>query len=146
VRQPAPTEEEIRHAIDGKGRLAVPARFRAELATGAHVTRWIDNCAAIFPNQAWAELADRVSELRYADAGARAFSRFLFSGAFEVELDGQGRVVLPAGLRQFAGLKSEAVVVGAADHIELWEPARWDAVSADMNSDEFAARIANLGI
>ncbi|HLB44478.1 MAG TPA: division/cell wall cluster transcriptional repressor MraZ [Candidatus Limnocylindrales bacterium] len=137
---------EFRHAIDGKGRLAVPARFRAELATGAHVTRWIDNCAAIFPNQAWAELADRVSELRYADAGARAFSRFLFSGAFEVELDGQGRVVLPAGLRQFAGLKSEAVVVGAADHIELWEPARWDAVSADMNSDEFAARIANLGI
>jgi MraZ protein len=137
---------EFRHAIDGKGRVAVPARFRAELATGAHVSRWIDNCLAIFPNQAWAELADRVSELRYADAGARAFSRFLFSGAFEVELDGQGRVVLPAGLRQFAGLKSEAVVVGAADHIELWEPKRWDAVSADMSSDEFAARIADLGI
>jgi MraZ protein len=137
---------EFRHAIDGKGRVAVPARFRPELATGAHVTRWIDNCLAIFPNPAWAELADRVSELRYADAGARAFSRFLFSGAFEVELDGQGRLVLPAGLRRFGGLKSEAVVVGAADHIELWEPTRWDAVSAAMNSDEFAERISNLGI
>jgi len=137
---------EFRHAIDGKGRIAVPARFRAELATGAHVCRWLDNCVAIFPRQAWQELADRASAQRYADAGARAFSRFLFSGAFEVELDGLGRVVLPASLRQFGSLKLEAVVVGAADHIELWEPKRWDGVSADMSSDEFAARIANLGI
>ena len=138
---------EFRHSIDGKGRLAVPARFRAELATGAHVSRWIDSCLAIFPNEAWERLADRVSELRYADAGARAFSRFVFSGAFDVELDGQGRVVLPAGLREFAGLKSEAVVVGARDHIELWEPGRWVDYSAGMNSaDAFAERIADLGI
>jgi MraZ protein len=108
---------EFRHAIDGKGRIAVPARFRAELATGAHVCRWLDNCVAIFPDQAWQKLADLASEQRYADAGARAFSRFLFSGAFEVELDGQGRVVLPASLRQFGSLQSDAVVVGAADHI-----------------------------
>lgn len=138
---------EFRHSIDGKGRVAVPARFRAELARGAHVARWIDSCLAIFPNEAWELLAGRVSELRYADAGARAFSRFIFSGAFDVELDGQGRVVLPAGLREFAGLKSEAVVVGARDHVELWEPSRWVDYSADMNSAEmFAARIADLGI
>ena len=137
---------EFRHAIDGKGRIAVPARFRAELATGAHVSRWMDNCLAIFPNQAWERLADRVGEQRYADAGARAFSRFLFSGAFDVELDGQGRVVLPAALRDFAGLRQEAVVVGSLDHIELWEPGRWAAVSEDMSSDVFAERIANLGI
>jgi MraZ protein len=137
---------EFRHAIDGKGRIAVPARFRAELATGAHVSRWMDNCLAIFPNQAWKKLAERVGEQRYADAGARAFSRFLFSGAFDVELDAQGRVVLPASLREFGGLKSEAVVVGSLDHIELWEPGRWAAVSEDMSSDVFAERISNLGI
>lgn len=137
---------EFRHTIDGKGRIAVPARFRAELATGAHVSRWMDNCLAIFPNQAWERLADRVGEQRYADAGARAFSRFLFSGAFDVELDGQGRVVLPAPLRDFAGLNAEAVVVGSLDHIELWEPGRWASVSEDMSSDVFAERIANLGI
>jgi MraZ protein len=137
---------EFRHAIDGKGRVAVPARFRPDLAPGAHVTRWIENCVAIFPNQAWQQLAERVSDLRFADAGARAFSRFLFSGAFAVELDGQGRVVLPVSLRDHAGLKSDAVVIGAADHIELWEPSRWDAISAEMSSDEFAERISNLGI
>lgn len=137
---------EFRHSIDAKGRVAVPARFRAELATGAHVTRWIENCLAIFPNQAWERLAEKVGELRYADAGARAFSRFLFSGAFDVELDSQGRVVLPASLRDFAGLKGDAVVVGALDHIELWEPGRWASTSEEMNSDVFAERIANLGI
>lgn len=137
---------EFRHAIDSKGRVAVPARFRAELATGAHVCRWLDNCVAIFPNQAWQRLADRAGEQRYADAGARSFSRFLFSGAFEVELDAQGRVVLPASLREFGGLGSDAVVVGSLDHIELWEPGRWAAVSADMSSDEFAERIGSLGI
>ncbi len=124
----------------------MPARFRAELATGAHVTRWMDNCLAIFPNQAWQKLAERVGEQRYADAGARAFSRFLFSGAFDVELDAQGRVVLPAALRDFAGLGQEAVVVGSLDHIELWEPGRWAAVSEDMSSDVFAERISTLGI
>jgi MraZ protein len=137
---------EFRHSIDAKGRVAVPARFRAELAIGAHVARWLDNCLAIFPNQAWQQLADRVGEQRYADAGARAFSRFLFSGAFDVELDGQGRVVLPAGLRDFAGLKADAVVVGALDHIEIWEPGRWAAQAEDMNSDVFAERVSNLGI
>ncbi len=138
---------EFRHAIDGKGRLAVPARFRAELADGAHVTRWIDGCLAIFPNEAWERLAERVNSLPYSDAGARVFSRFLFSGAYDVELDGQGRVVLPQMLRDFAGLKSEAAVVGARDRIELWEPITWASYSAEMNSaDTFAARIADLGI
>ena len=137
---------EFRHTIDGKGRVAVPARFRADLAAGATVCRWLESCVAIFPKQAWQQLADAASAERYADAGARAFTRFLFSGAFEVELDAQGRLVLPASLRKFGGLKSDAVVVGAADHIELWEPARWDGISAEMSSEEFAERIGGLGI
>ena len=137
---------EFRHSIDGKGRVAVPARFRAELAAGATVCRWLESCVAIFPKQQWQQLADAAQAERYADAGARAFTRFLFSGAFEVEPDAQGRLVLPASLRQFGGLKSEVVVVGAADHIELWDPARWDAITAGMSSEEFADRIGGLGI
>ncbi len=138
---------EFRHAIDGKGRLAVPARFRAALSGGAHVSRWIDGCLAIFPNEAWERLAERVNSLPYSDAGARAFSRFLFSGAYDVSLDGQGRVVLPQMLRDFAGLQADAAVVGAHDRIELWEPVRWSTYSAEMDSaDSFAARIADLGI
>ena len=138
---------EYRHAIDAKGRVAVPARFRAELATGAFVSRWIDSCLAIFPRPEWEKLANRVAELPVSDAGARVFSRFVFSGAFEFVLDAQGRLVLPPGLRDFAGLTSDAVVVGARDHIELWEPSVWASYSAEMNSaDALAARITDLGI
>ena len=138
---------EYRHAIDAKGRVAVPARFRAELAAGAFVSRWIDACLAIFPRTEWQKLADRVAELPVSDAGARVFSRFVFSGAFEFLLDAQGRLVLPPALREFAGLATDVVVVGARDHIELWEPRSWAKYSTEMNSaDALAARITDLGI
>jgi MraZ protein len=138
---------EYRHAIDGKGRIAVPARFRAELEDGAFVSRWIDGCVAIFPRGAWDQLAARVASLPVSDAGARTFSRFVFSGAFEVELDRQGRALVPAGLREFARLEGEAVVVGARDHVELWNPDRWVTYSAEMQSPDVLARhLQGLGI
>lgn len=138
---------EYRHAIDAKGRVAVPARFRAELAAGAFVSRWIDTCLAIFPKQEWDRFADSVAQLPVSDAGARVFSRFVFSGAFEFLLDAQGRLVLPPALRDFAHLTNEAVVVGSRNHIELWEPEVWATYSEEMNSpDALAAHITNLGI
>ena len=138
---------EYRHAIDVKGRVAVPARFRAELAAGAFVSRWIDTCLAIFPRVEWDRFASRVADLPITDAGARVFSRFVFSGAFEFLLDAQGRLVLPTALREFAGLSDEVVVVGSREHIELWEPAKWGTYSAEMNdADALAARISDLGI
>jgi MraZ protein len=138
---------EYRHTIDAKGRVAVPARFRADLEKGAHVSRWIDNCVAIFPDAEWQKLADGVADLRVADSGARAFSRFIFLGAYEVELDKQGRLVLPAALREFAQLGSEVIVAGAGQHIELWPPERWAQYNAELSNPEaLAARIGDLGI
>lgn len=138
---------EYRHTVDGKGRIAVPARFRSKLAAGAFVSRWIDGCLGIFPRSVFEELADRVAAKPVTDAGARTFSRFVFSGAFEVGLDGQGRVVVPPGLREWAGLEGETVVVGSRDHIELWEPGKWAAYSEAMTSpDVLAEHLQGLGI
>jgi MraZ protein len=138
---------EYRHAIDEKGRVAVPVRFRASLAGGALVARWLDACLALFPTAAWEDLAAKVAALPLADTGARTFSRFIFSGAFEVELDRQGRFVVPASLRDWAGLAGDAVVVGSRDHVEIWAPARWAEYSAEMNApDSLAARLDGLGI
>jgi len=138
---------EYRHAIDEKGRIAVPVRFRAALASGALVARWLDACLALFPTNAWEELAGKVAALPLADTGARTFSRFIFSGAFEVELDRQGRFVVPASLREWADLGGEAAIVGARDHVEIWAPDRWAEYSAEMNSPEaLAARLDGLGI
>ena len=138
---------EYRHSVDDKGRVAVPVRFRAQLQGGAFVSRWIDECVAIFPRAAWDALAARVAGLPISDPGARSFSRFVFSGAYEVEIDRQGRVLVPAGLREFAALDGDVVVVGARDHVELWEPRRWDDYSREMNSpDVLATHLQGLGI
>jgi len=117
---------EYRHSVDGKGRLAVPARFRTQLQSGAVVSRWLDACLAIHTKDGWDVLSDKVAALPITDATARRFQRFVFAGAVEAELDGQGRVLLPAYLRESIGLATEAVVVGSRDHAEIWAPAGWD--------------------
>ena len=138
---------EYRHAVDVKGRIAVPARFRAQLDGGAVVARWLDTCLAIFPMAAWEELATKVGSLPMTDPNARLLQRQLFAGAFETELDRQGRVLVPQGLRAFAGLEDEAMVLGSREHAEIWAPARWDRYSESLNDpDAFAQAIAGLGI
>lgn len=138
---------EYRHSVDDKGRMAVPSKFRPQLDGGAFVSRWIDACLAIYPRTEWDALAQKVAGLPIADASARTFARFVFAGAFEVDLDRQGRMVIPASLREWAGLESEAVIVGARDHAEIWTPARWDEYRRAMESpDELAQHLSGLGI
>jgi MraZ protein len=111
------------------------------------VARWLDSCLAIFPMTAWGELAARVGSLPMTDPNARLLQRQLLSGAMETELDGQGRVLVPQGLREFAGLEAEALVLGSRDHAEIWAPARWTDYSRSLDDpDAFARAIAGLGI
>lgn len=138
---------EYRHAVDEKGRLAVPARFRAQLEGGCVVARWLDTCLAIFPMPAWEALSTKVGGLPMTDPNARLLQRQLFAGAQETELDRQGRVLVPQGLRAFAGLEGEAMVLGSRDHAEIWAPARWEEYSRALEDPSaFAAAIVGLGI
>ncbi len=138
---------EYQHTIDEKGRLAIPVRFRAELAQGAQVSKWIDGCVAVFPMADWEVLAERTAALPVTDTNARTFQRFLFGAAFEIELDRQGRFVLPGVLREFAELTSHVVVVGARSRLELWSPQRWSRYSAEMDRPEvLAEHLQGLGI
>jgi MraZ protein len=137
---------EYRHAIDDKGRLAVPARMRSQLDGGCVVARWIDACLAVFPLEAWEAIAAKVGSLPMTDPNARLLQRRLFAGALETELDKQGRVLLPENLRQAAGLTGEAVVVGGRDHAEIWAPARWDEYGAALEDEAFAEAVRGLGI
>lgn len=138
---------EYRHTVDEKGRLAVPAKFRTQLDAGAHVSRWIDGCLAIHTRQGWEHLQELVAGLPITDARARLFQRQIFGGAVEAEIDRQGRVLLPAFLRDEAGLAGEAVVVGVQDHAEIWSPERWADYRRPMSDPQaFADAIAGLGI
>ena len=137
---------EYRHAIDEKGRLAVPARFRAQLEGGLVVARWLDACLAMFPLPAWEVITTKVASLPMTDPNARLLNRRLYAYANETELDRQGRILVPQNLRDVAGLEGEAVVVGGQDHAEIWAPARWDAYAEGLEDSSFAAAIAGLGI
>ena len=138
---------EYRHTVDDKGRLAVPSRFRAQLDGGAVVSRWIDGCLAIHTRTGWAKLADTIAALPLTNAAARLLERSTFGGSAEVELDRQGRILVPTFLREAIGLDSDAVVVGARDRAEIWVPAAWTEYRRAMDDPTaFAAAIQGLGI
>ena len=138
---------EYRHSVDDKGRLAVPSRFRAQLDAGLVVSRWLDACLAIHTRTGWDALADKVATLPITDENARRFSRFIFAGAVEATLDGQGRVLLPGYLREMAGLGPDAVIVGARDHAEIWAPDTWESYRRSLEDPAaLAAAIEGLGI
>ncbi|MBI2764206.1 MAG: division/cell wall cluster transcriptional repressor MraZ [Chloroflexi bacterium] len=138
---------EYRHTLDDKGRLAVPSRFRAQLDGGAVVSRWIDGCLAIHTRSGWDELSEKIAALPITDAPSRLFGRSIFAGATESDLDRQGRMLLPAYLREAIGLDADAIVVGARDHAEIWAPATWAEYRRAMDDPEaFAQAIQGLGI
>ena len=140
---------EYRHTLDDRGRVAVPARFRARLAEGATLTRWLDSCVAVFPREAWDELADKLRALPVGSADARQFARFMASGAVEVDLDRQGRLLVPGYLRAYAGLQpGEVVVVGALSRLEIWAPSAWEPYRSRIEGspEALAEQLQDLGI
>ncbi len=140
---------EFRHALDDRGRVAVPARFRARLGEGATLSRWLDRCLGLFPQDEWAELAAKLRALPITNPRAREFARFMSSGAVEVELDRQGRVLVPGYLRQYAGIgEGEVVVVGALNRLEIWAPSAWEPYRSKIEDEpeSLAEHLADLGI
>ena len=140
---------EFRHALDERARVAVPIRFRPRLAQGATLARWLDGCLAVFPVDTWEDLAGRLASLPLTNPRAREFARFMSSGAVEVELDRQGRLLIPGYLREYAGLGTgEVVVVGALNRLEIWAPDRWTPYRSQIEAEPeaLAQHLADLGI
>jgi MraZ protein len=134
------------HSLDAKGRLAIPAKFRGELADGLVVTRGIDRCLSVYPLAAWQTLAERVSALSISDPDARQFRRMVFAEAVDEALDAQGRILVPPELRRYAEIDREAVVVGMNTYLEIWNPSRWEGLSALVEDEgsSIAQRLADL--
>ena len=139
---------EYKHTIDEKGRMAVPAKFRGTLGERSIITRGLEKCLFIFNASEWEEFAKKLVALPMAQANSRAFARFILGGAMEVELDSQGRILLPDYLRTYAHLKKQAVVTGLYNRIEVWDEDAWNTYKAETesHSDEIAERLSELGI
>lgn len=117
---------EFQHSIDEKGRMIIPAKFRDLLGTSFVVTRGLDKCLFVYPLQEWEVLEQKLKALPLMKSDARAFTRFFFSGATECEWDKQGRVNLPANLRQYAKLEKDCVVLGVSNRVEIWSKDIWE--------------------
>lgn len=139
---------EYDHNMDDKGRLAIPARFREALGEGVVITRGFDRCLMGFPRAIWETLAQQVSGLSLGQGEARNLRRLLFSGAADIMMDRQGRILIPQNLREYAGLGEQVIVAGLNTHFEIWTGERWRAVldTLDENASAFAEQLAALGI
>jgi MraZ protein len=128
------------HAIDAKGRLTIPVRFRPSLATGAFVTQGFDRNLVVYTTESFERLAARANLLTTTDPEARAVRRVLFGGATEVSLDSVGRILLPEFLRQYAAIENETVVVGAGEYFEIWGADVWAGEQRSVTNPESNAQ------
>ncbi len=139
---------EYQHVVDSKGRLFIPARFRDGLGDRFVITKGLDRCLFVYPLQEWEQLETKLKKLPFARADARAFVRLFFSGAAELEPDKQGRIVIPLGLRQYAGLEKEVVVLGVSSRVEVWSREEWEKYSAEAGDayEEIAEKIVDFDL
>jgi len=139
---------EYAHSLDSKGRLILPAKFREELGEFFIATKGLDNCLFIYGREEWAALETKLKQLPLAKPEARAFVRFFFSGAAELECDKQGRFLLPPNLREYAELERDVVVIGVSNRIEIWNRDVWNTYSENVSPTvtEIASTLIDLGI
>jgi MraZ protein len=117
--------------LDEKGRLFLPARFRDELAEGLVVTKGQERCLFVFPIQEFRRVTEALSTAPVTQKTVRDYSRVFFASASHEIPDRQGRVTIPASLRQYADLSKDCVVIGANTRLEIWDTAAWEAYLAD---------------
>lgn len=139
---------EYRHNLDAKGRLILPAKFRSCLGERCIATRGLDHCLFVFPLEEWQGMEEKLRNLPLTKKEARAFSRFFFSGATECELDGQGRVLLPPSLREYAHISKEVAIIGVSSRIEIWAADHWDeyCAGAEETYEELAEQMGEGGV
>ena len=160
---------EFDHSVDSKGRIAIPARFRSKIAHGAVLTRGVDPCLYVYPMETWEQKAATLEATITDPRQLRYVERHFFGGAFELELDAQGRIIVPARFRAYAGLNGanshnggrrepgdhgafggngegrangvsvEALIIGARERFEIWSPARWESYLSEHEDDDLSS-------
>ena len=125
---------EFEHTIDAKARLALPAKFRGQLDRGAVISKGMGRCLSVYTIARWEEKSTALVADKFAEE-LRDFERRIYPSASEVELDSQGRLVIPAKLREYASLGNEVTIAGVRDHIEIWDRKTWQAYQQKLDAE-----------
>ncbi len=134
---------EYQHTLDPKGRVNFPARLRESLGSTFIITKGLDNCLYVYSMEEWKVLEDKIRALPMSKS--RNLQRFFFAGAAEAEPDKQGRVLIPAHLREYAGLTKDVTVIGASVRAEIWDSQRYQSSCEELTSDSIAQSMDELG-
>lgn len=139
---------EYQHNLDTKGRITMPSKFREELGNTFYITKGMDGCLFVFPEEEWIEMDKKIKGLRLSRKDARGIARLFYAGAIDVSLDKMGRVLLPGNLRKYASLNKEAIVIGVSSRVEIWDKDRWQSYNddEDFNYDILTESMADLDI
>ena len=137
---------EYAHTLDQKGRVNFPAKLLTDLGDRFILSKGLDGCLFVFPNDAWRELEEKLRTLPLTSKSARQLSRFFVAGATSCELDKQGRILLPGTLREFAGLDKDVVLAGMLNRIEIWSKEKWVENNSYDDMDEIAEQITDFGL
>lgn len=139
---------EYQHTLDSKGRLILPAKIRDGLGDTFIATRGLDDCIFIYTQEEWGILETKLKQLPLVKPEARAFARYIFSGAAELEADKQGRVLLPQNLREYAKLEKDVVVMGVSSRVEIWSKEKWQEYNERMGPtvEQLSEHLSDFGI
>ena len=139
---------EYSHTVDAKGRLIIPLKFREQLGEECIVTRGLDGCLFIFESGEWEAYEEKLRKLPMTNKNARSFVRFLSGGATPCEFDKQGRILLPATLRKYAGIEKDVILAGLPNRIEVWSEQKWNENNnyEEIDMDEIAGHLTELGL
>ncbi|MDA3935626.1 MAG: division/cell wall cluster transcriptional repressor MraZ [Actinomycetota bacterium] len=138
---------DYQHTLDAKGRVSLPAKFRAETTGKLVVSKGLDGCLWVFPADRYEEFADRLLSKDDFKQTSRKVQRYFMAGAADVELDSAGRISIPSVLREFAGLEKDLAVIGAGHRIEIWNADQWAAYNRDAAESivDDAEELSELG-
>jgi MraZ protein len=138
---------EASYNIDAKGRVIMPARFRYNLGERFIITKGLDKCLFVFTMEKWAEYEKKIEAMPMTEPVVRKFMRLFVGGAVDVEVDAQGRVIIPPSLREYAGIDKDIIIVGVGGRIEIWSNELWKAYNESGDYyDDVAAKMAEFSI
>lgn len=138
---------EYQHAIDSKNRMIIPSKFREQLGEKFVLTKGLDGCLYAYTLNEWSILESKLKNLPLTSKDARAFVRFFFAGANEIDVDKQGRALIPQNLSEYAKIIKDIVSIGVSTRIEIWSREMWEQYNnQNINFDEIAEKMNELGI
>lgn len=139
---------EYTHSIDDKNRVSLPAKFRSEMGKKLVITPGLDNCLFVFTLKEWSTIESKLNTSSILQSDNRSFTRFMFGGAVEAEVDSIGRILVPDFLRDRASLKNKVVIIGVSNRVELWNEKLWGEYKkvVEKQADTLAEKLGQIGV